>query len=965
MMANPAAAPSPPAQGGEGLNVIALISGGKDSFFSLLHCLAHGHRVVALANLHPPETNQHGELEPNDEEEGTAEEEEDLNSFMYQTVGHQVIPLYAEATGIPLYRQPIIGGATQGKDYSHFSGVSVSKIGPGGSGGSEAAVKVENNDNTEEAKAKGKGDDETESMIPLLLAIKRAHPEANAICAGAILSTYQRTRVESVATRLGLTPLAFLWKFPFLPVPSHSMDADAQLLDDMAVAGMEARIIKVASGGLDDSFLWTNVADPMGKARITRSMRRFGTASEKGAVIGEGGEFETLVLDGPGTLFRKRIVVEEKDRRIVREGGGCAWLSFGGARLEEKDVTDEKNEAVEVRIPDLLDARFVRVLEGLNKSAGEEEAEKLLALLSLDPKQGLSKQEGTSLLGLPQSLKDSKLQKWCFFVNPPSSAGNSRTIETETYSLVSQIRQQLQQLNLPPFAILTSTILLRNMADFPAVNTIYGALFDAPNPPSRVCVACGDSLSALAGGNDSNININIAIYLTVHTGFTNKSSKPDQRRQGLHVQSRSYWAPANIGPYSQAISIPLASLSSSSQASSSSYNNDDGPKLVSIAGQIPLVPATMTLPPSALPSSSDVESQQQRQALNTQLALSLQHLWRIGVEVGVQWWTSAVAYFPADPSTTSSSDSASMLMSEKARLAYKTWQSAHQWRFAKVSSDGDNSNSDSDGESDSEDEDSDAGGPDLWDRKFNPLYKSFAVSNSSGQASSSSGEPKLPDWSILSNKTTTNKTNKKKKGVIPPFFAAQVSELPRSAGVEWHAHLGIAKASSKNVEVLESFLVDGDGGDNDDEGRRVVVEVHQTVIRSPASTSSTSTSSSYEDDSDDEEDNVDGSKKATTGPAILQTMLVERHTTTSSSSSAPFKGLDEIARLAARRLMSSEQGEAEKGNPSVSVRYVDTGVYSSAGPDGGVHVPVVPCASLWSGNGDKLASVTIYQSVFE
>ncbi|KAK1781108.1 hypothetical protein QBC45DRAFT_78287 [Copromyces sp. CBS 386.78] len=923
-------APPPPAQG-EGLNVIALISGGKDSFFSLLHCLAHGHRVVALANLHPPE--EHEEVT---EEE---EEEEDLNSFMYQTVGHQVIPLYAEATGIPLYRQPILGGATQGKDYSHFSGVS--NIGPGGS---KAAVEVEENATT--APAKDHDNDETESMIPLLLAIKRAHPEANAICAGAILSTYQRTRVESVATRLGLTPLAFLWKFPVLPVPSHSMDADAQLLDDMAAAGMEARIIKVASGGLDDSFLWTNVADRVGKERIARSMRRFGTASEKGAVIGEGGEFETLVLDGPGRLFRKRIVVEEKDRRIVREGGGCAWLSFGGARLEDKKVTDEKSEAVEVRIPDLLDGRFVRVLEDLNKTSGEE-AEKLLALLSLDPQQGLSKQEGTPQLGLLQSPNDSKLQQWCFFgkASSSSSADNSSssscsTIESETSSLTSQIRQQLQQLNLPPSAILTSTILLRNMAVFPAVNAIYGALFDAPNPPSRVCVACGDSLSALAGSNDSNINI--AIYLTVHTGFTSKSSQPDQRRQGLHVQSRSYWAPANIGPYSQAISIPLASLSSSEASS----DNNDGPRLVTIAGQIPLVPATMTLPP--------VKSEQdQRQALNAQLALSLQHLWRIGVEVGVQWWTSAVAYFPADDTNV-----VGMPMSNKAKLAYKTWQSAHQWSSKVVaSSDYDHdANSDSDDDKnwdeDEDEEDSDAGGPDLWDRKFNPLYKSFAVTNSSGETSSG-GEPKLPDWSLLSNKTKKNKN----KRTIPPFFAAQVSELPRSAGVEWHAHLGVSKASSKSLTVLESSLMDGAGGGND--GR--VVEVHQTVIRSPVS------GSSHGDDDDDDED---GAKNVSSGrqPAtLLQTILVERHTagnssslSSSSSSSSLFTGLDEIARLATHRL---EQGVAEKGNPSVSVRYVDTGVYSSAGLDRGV--PVVPCASLWSGNGEKLASVTIYQSVFE
>ncbi|KAJ4417633.1 hypothetical protein N0V85_001767 [Neurospora sp. IMI 360204] len=997
-MANPTA-PPPPAQGG-GLNVIALISGGKDSFFSLLHCLAHGHRVVALANLHPPEADDGHERKE-------AEEEEDLNSFMYQTVGHQVIPLYAEATGIPLYRQPILGGATQGKDYSHFSAAVVSKIAPGGGHGSESAtVQVEAEDNEEAKKVKDDDDDETESMIPLLLAIKRAHPEANAICAGAILSTYQRTRVESVATRLGLTPLAFLWKFPTLPVVPQQLSAgfggdvantDAQLLDDMAAAGMEARIIKVASGGLDDSFLWTNVADRAGKERIARSMRRFGTASEKGAVIGEGGEFETLVLDGPVRLFRKRIVVEEKDRRVVREGGGCAWLSFGSARLEDKvkevtaaSTSEEESEAVKVRIPDLLDARFVGVLEDLNKSAsapaGEEEAGKLLALLSLDPPHSLSKQEGTPQLGLPRSLNVSTLRQWCFFGNVSSSAGSSsNTIETETSSLVAQIRQRLQQFNIPPSAILTSTILLHNMADFPAVNTIYGALFDAPNPPSRVCVACGDSLSALSGS--SNSSINIAIYLTVHTGFTNKT---DQRRQGLHVQSHSYWAPANIGPYSQAISIPLASLSPSSSSSQSNSTGNDGPRLVTIAGQIPLVPATMALPPV-----ESEQQQQQRQALNTQLTLSLQHLWRIGLEVGVQWWTSAVAYFPAADSTDADTDGdvgrsfSIMPMSEKARLAYKTWQAAHRWSSSSGSGfDGDG---DDDSDVDANEDEDEEGGPDLWDRKFNPRYMSFAVSNSE----QTSSEPKLPDWGILSNKHK----NTKKKRPIPPFFAAQVAELPRSAGVEWHAHLGVAKTESKSVTVLDSFLVanvdnmdevknDGGGGADDDGSgrRRVVVEVHQTVVRSPASSTSHEEDDDDDDDDSDEEDDDGINKKSEPRrrrrqPALLQTILVERHNKAGVSSSPPAapynKGLDEIARLAAHRLMISQEhsGEpaAEKGGrPSVMVRYVDVALSAASAAaaldgdgDGGVTVPVVPCASLWSGDGERLASVTIYQSVFE
>lgn len=98
------------------LNVIALISGGKDSFFSILHCVANGHTVVALANLFPPArhptehtSEEHPDGSPDTDTNG--EDEEDLNSYMYQTVGHGVIPLYAEALGLPLYRQEITGTA--------------------------------------------------------------------------------------------------------------------------------------------------------------------------------------------------------------------------------------------------------------------------------------------------------------------------------------------------------------------------------------------------------------------------------------------------------------------------------------------------------------------------------------------------------------------------------------------------------------------------------------------------------------------------------------------------------------------------------------------------------------------------------------------------------------------------------------------------------------------------------------
>jgi diphthine-ammonia ligase len=97
------------------------------------------------------------------------------------------------------------------------------------------------------------------------------------------------------------------------------------------------------------------------------------------------------------------------------------------------------------------------------------------------------------------------------------------------------------------------------------------------------------------------------------------------QRNGLHVQSRSYWAPANIGPYSQAISIPLPS--------SPTTTNEATGEVVYIAGQIPLHPASMSPYTAA--------------GFRGQVLLSLQHLWRIGRAKNVTWWTAGVAFIPA------------------------------------------------------------------------------------------------------------------------------------------------------------------------------------------------------------------------------------------------------------------------------------------------------------------------------
>ncbi|KAF2003391.1 adenine nucleotide alpha hydrolases-like protein, partial [Amniculicola lignicola CBS 123094] len=506
-----------------GLNVIALISGGKDSFFSILHCLANGGEVTALANLHPVE-----------------DEEDDINSYMYQTVGHTIIPLYAQALNLPLYRQEILGSVVNtSKDYAET------------------------------------GNDETESITLLLKKVLKEHPEANAVSTGAILSTYQRTRVESVAVRLGLTPLSYLWQYPVLPPYEQ-----ASLLRDMAAVGQDARIIKVASGGLDQSFLWENVAEGKTIKKLGRAMARFGENGD-GAVLGEGGEFETLAVDGPGVLWKGKIEIEGCEV-VGGEGGSAIWKGRG-ARVVEKEEGSGKG-LKGLRIPDLWDEEFKKILEKLDIASQPLPTSPSPVLENIPSKPHSPTFPLSEISSTPSTLTISNL-------NSPSSTSSPAD---QLSTILPILRTTLTAHNLTPSHITHTTLLLRHMSTFASINNIYSTLFTTPNPPSRVTVACGSTLP---------LGVDVMLSAICSTDV--------RERKGLHVQSRSYWAPANIGPYSQAISVPLKIALATDEDTDTKVVGE----AVYLAGQIPLVPASMLV---------------HTRSFAEQAVLSLQHLFRIG-----------------------------------------------------------------------------------------------------------------------------------------------------------------------------------------------------------------------------------------------------------------------------------------------------------------------------------------------
>ncbi|KIO32876.1 hypothetical protein M407DRAFT_18335 [Tulasnella calospora MUT 4182] len=140
---------------------------------------------------------------------------------------------------------------------------------------------------------------------------------------------------------------------------------------------------------------------------------------------------------------------------------------------------------------------------------------------------------------------------------------------------------------------------------FARVNSVYGTFFGT-SPPTRACIAV-----------DLPPGTRVIMDCIAHAEDT-----PGDR-QALHVQGISYWASANIGPYSQAVAV--------------------GGELF-VSGQIGLIPAQMQLPS---PTSLAMES-----------ALAFQHLDRITTLIksnsGRDWlpvaqgsiiWTAGTEYF--------------------------------------------------------------------------------------------------------------------------------------------------------------------------------------------------------------------------------------------------------------------------------------------------------------------------------
>lgn len=126
--------------------------------------------------------------------------------------------------------------------------------------------------------------------------------DVDGVVSGAIMSDYQKTRVDRICHDLGIKSFAPLWR-----------KNQEMLVREMIDTGFRIIIVGVFAQHLDESWLGREI-DHKALNELLEFQRKY-----KINIAGEGGEMETMVLDGPN--FKKRVVLKKWNKKYDRDSG--------------------------------------------------------------------------------------------------------------------------------------------------------------------------------------------------------------------------------------------------------------------------------------------------------------------------------------------------------------------------------------------------------------------------------------------------------------------------------------------------------------------------------------------------------------------------------------------------------------------------------------------------------------------
>ena len=138
--------------------------------------------------------------------------------------------------------------------------------------------------------------------------------DIEAVISGAISSQYQKKRIDKVCNELGLKSIAPLWH-----------QDPRKLLDELVRLKIEAILVGVYAFGFTSDWLGRKI-DQATISDLVELNKKYQVS-----LVGEGGEYETLVLDAP--FFKKKMQLIEAEK---------VWEGQSGYLLVKKAVLINK-----------------------------------------------------------------------------------------------------------------------------------------------------------------------------------------------------------------------------------------------------------------------------------------------------------------------------------------------------------------------------------------------------------------------------------------------------------------------------------------------------------------------------------------------------------------------------------------------------------------------------------------------
>lgn len=155
----------------------------------------------------------------------------------------------------------------------------------------------------------GAKEDEVEDLKGLVAVLN-----VEGLVCGAIASTYQKTRIEQICKQLNLKCITPLWQ-----------QDPHKVLREVLDLNFEVIVTGVYAYGFSKDWLGRRIDSETVEALVDLN-RRFGVS-----LVGEGGEYETLVLDAP--FFRKKLKIVETE---------TIWKGQSGYLLVKRAVLEDK-----------------------------------------------------------------------------------------------------------------------------------------------------------------------------------------------------------------------------------------------------------------------------------------------------------------------------------------------------------------------------------------------------------------------------------------------------------------------------------------------------------------------------------------------------------------------------------------------------------------------------------------------